>query len=487
MEQWAGVVRVSHMGDRKSGADNVHADRDQVNTIERYAAQHGATVEFMVPELSVSGGKPIEDRPSLLAAIEGVEAGRYTGIVVAYLSRLTRSRSGLEIWTRVEAAGGHVHCAAENLDTSSPSGRFVRDIHLANAVREREEHVDRFENLRQWATQAGVWQRRQVPTGYVRDPDTRKLIPSNDAPRVVKAFTDRAAGCAVVQIAQELAMTPNGVRHLLRNRVYLGELRVGDHVNPAAHPALVDDTLFRAAQTSAPRPPRSKTHKGPALLAGLIRCAGCGHLMTRGKTTVVNYSCTRHHSGGNCPLPASITAQRVDTYVQAVALTHLRRFATDQTAKTSELSTLRATHDQARQELSAYLEGVQAAGIAPAAFADGARQRQAAVDTATEALTAAEAAHGAVAQVGAALELWETLDVSERNHVLRGLLSYVAVRKVGRGQLVPVSDRVQVVAAGFGVEPLKRRGEAALGIRPILWLDGDGEHAAGVLSLEDPA
>src|SRR4051812_25209016 len=118
MEHWAGVVRVSHMGDRQAGSETFHADRDQIADVERYAQNHGASVEFMPPELSVSGGKPIQDRPSLLAAIEGVESGRYTGIVVAYLSRLTRSRSGIEIWDRVERAGGHVHCAAENLDTS---------------------------------------------------------------------------------------------------------------------------------------------------------------------------------------------------------------------------------------------------------------------------------------------------------------------------------------------------------------------------------
>jgi len=138
-ERWAGIVRVSHVGTR--GGDSLHADEEQVHEIERYASAHHARVEFMPPELSVSGGKPIDERPSLRAAIEGVERGDYTGVVVAYLSRLSRSRSGLEIWERVERAGGRVHCAHENLDTSTPNGRFIRDIHLANAVREREEHA----------------------------------------------------------------------------------------------------------------------------------------------------------------------------------------------------------------------------------------------------------------------------------------------------------------------------------------------------------
>lgn len=120
------------MGSR--GGDSFHSDAEQVREVERYAAPRGAEVVFMEPELSISGGKAIEDRPSLTAAVEGVESGLYTGIVVAYLSRLSRSRSGQAIWDRVEAAGGTIHCAKESLDTSTPNGGFIRDIHLANAT-----------------------------------------------------------------------------------------------------------------------------------------------------------------------------------------------------------------------------------------------------------------------------------------------------------------------------------------------------------------
>jgi site-specific DNA recombinase len=134
------------------------------------------------PELDVSGGVPLKQRPSLREAVEGVEQGRYSGIIVSYLSRLGRSvREQLAVWDRVEQAGGRIVVVRERIDTSTPSGRYVRTILLANAERELEEYAERFENLRAWATTAGIWQRRQTPRGYSRDPDTRRLVPDERA------------------------------------------------------------------------------------------------------------------------------------------------------------------------------------------------------------------------------------------------------------------------------------------------------------------
>jgi DNA invertase Pin-like site-specific DNA recombinase len=74
------------------------------------------------------------------------------------MSRLSRSRSGIQIWERVEAAGGRLHCAHEDRDTSTPIGRLIRDIHLANAVREREEHAERHARRREkpWLQGSGA-------------------------------------------------------------------------------------------------------------------------------------------------------------------------------------------------------------------------------------------------------------------------------------------------------------------------------------------
>src|SRR4051812_29070402 len=162
---WAGIVRVSFVGDRKG--DRFHADQEQIEDIERaVAAMPGARVELLPPELDVSGGLPLERRPSLLAAVEGVERGEYAGIVVSYLSRLGRNvREQLRAWDRVEAAGGRIIVVREGIDTSTPTGRLQRLMLLGIAEHERELHVERFAERTRRATEAGIWQRRQLPLG----------------------------------------------------------------------------------------------------------------------------------------------------------------------------------------------------------------------------------------------------------------------------------------------------------------------------------
>lgn len=477
---WAGVVRISHMGARRAGDENVHADRDQLHAIEQHARAHGARLVLLPPELDVSGGLPLERRPSLLAAIQGVERGLYDAIVVAYLSRLGRSvREQLRAWDRVEAAGGKIIVVQEGIDTSTPTGRLQRTIMLGIAEHEREQHAERFENLRGWATTAGIWQRRQTPLGYSRDPVTRKLVADRDAPRVIRAFGDRLAGAPISAIARDLGMTPSGARALLRNRVYLGELRVGEHVNPAAHPALIAPDLFEAVQHArVTRPPKRSAH--PALLAGLARCSGCGHVMAR---TGVSYACARHHSDGACPAPAAITGRIADEHVTAIALHQLARLRTSMAGDEGKVRQARADVAAAERELAAYLDAVQAAGLAPDTFAAGARKRQAAITDARDVLGRLISSRPVVVE-GDAVALWPNLNETERNHLLCGLLEAVVVRKVGRGRVVPVAERVRVLRAGAGVFRAYGGGGRALPLVAV-FPDADDERVLRVPSGED--
>lgn len=473
------------MGGRKAGADNVHADRDQIDEIQRHAAAVGATVTILTPELNVSGGLPLERRPSLLAAIEGVEAGRYDAICVAYLSRLGRNtREQLKAWDRVEAASGRIIVIRENIDSSTAAGRMHRGILLAIVEHEREQHAERFERLRVWATAAGVWQRRQTPLGYVRDEVTRKLIPSRNADRVRAAFADRIAGKPVSVIARDLQMTPSGVRALLRNRVYLGELRVGEHVNPAAHPPIVAVDVWHAAQAArVTRPPRVARH--PALLAGVARCAGCGHALARGRGKVEVYSCAGQHSDGRCPAPAAVTLSLLDAHVERIVLARLAALHLRGPVDDKPLRDATAVRKAAEGELAVFLRDVRAAGLKAGQFAEGARARADAIDRARrieERLLA-----GRVDGItGDAVEAWGRMNATQRNHVLGRVVEVVLVARAGgRGSRTPIADRVRVIRHGAGLVDAKRyRGEA----RPIVTVglpDVDDPRVLGVHLSQD--
>lgn len=479
---WLGYTRVSHVGGRSG--DRFHSPEEQAEVIRAWAKQRRERVELLPAELDESGGRV--DRPILTAAVERVERGEARGIVVAYLSRASRStRHLLDTCDRVEAAGGEVVFVRENIDARTPNGRLNRTMMAAFAELELDQHRERFEHLRRTATERGVWQRRQTPRGYRRDPDTRRLVPDDRAGEVRAAFVARAAGEPAGRIAQRLGMTASGVRQLLRNRVYLGELRVGEHVNPAAHPAIVDPDTWEAAQRTTARPPRA-AYDGPALLAGLARCAGCGHLLTRGgRKALPVYTCPRNHSGGRCPEPAAVTVSLLDRHVERIALAELSRLAVTASAGRG-VERARSSLAAAERELAAFLEAVSAADLGAEAFADAARTRREAVDAARDELRAELARRPGIPAEGTGAETWDKLNGQERNALLRALLGAVVVRRAGgRGARVPLPERVQVLSYGAQLDVPPRRGGEASGIVPIAFRDADDPGVLGPAAGED--
>jgi DNA invertase Pin-like site-specific DNA recombinase len=478
---FAGLVRVSHLGDRRAGAPNVHADREQVQEVTAEAKRLGIRLRVLPPELDVSGGLPLKDRPSLREAVEGVEAGKYGGIIVAYLSRLGRNvREQLQVWDRVEGAGGRIVVVRERIDTSTPSGRYVRTILAANDERELEEYTERFERLREWATSAGIWQSRRTPRGYRKDSATRKLVPDDYAEETRQAFLRSGAGEKLSRLADDLRMTPSGVRALLRNRVYLGELRVGKHVNPTAHEPLVTEEEWLAAQRRhTARPPRSE--EPVALLGGLVRCASCGHLMSRsarGRSQRV-YACHPHHSAGRCARPGAVTLATLDRYVEEIALGELANLKATAARSGDDIAKARHALTQAERELAAYLEGVSAAGLAPGEYAQGARQRRDAADHARERLNELLARRPALVD-GNPVKAWRRMDSGQRNRLLRSLVECVIVAAAGRGKRVPLDDRVRVIKHGTGLVKPYGGGGVALPIRSLVLPQPDDPVVLGV-------
>lgn len=478
----AGYLRVSHLGRRKREA--LRSTIDQTAEIEAWAKAQGRQVEILEAEIDAKGGDA--SRPVFRQAVEGVKAGTYEGVVVAYLSRAGRDlRLMLDLWDEVEGAGGAVYFARENIDASTAAGRLHRNILASIAQHELEERREGFERDRASATERGIWQRRQTPRGYRRDPETRGLIPDDDADSIAAAARDLLAGTPISELADRLAMTTSGVRYLLRNRVYIGELRVGRHVNPNAHEPILDRQTFEAVQAKFGQRTRPAKSGRPGLLTGLVRCASCGHVMTRqgAKGGGRSYTCPKRHSGGHCPAPAGISEGRLDAYVEPIARAELQRVWT-RIATGNRLAALQAEADAAHAERDAYLEAVDAAGLGASAAAAGMRSRQERVDRAEAEVRAEMARIPTLPAVRSGEEVWEDLSVHERNTVLRGLLACVVVRPVGSGRLVAVADRARVLRYGAECDLPASRGIHAGGIVPI-WPDTDGDDVLGVAAGED--
>jgi DNA invertase Pin-like site-specific DNA recombinase len=460
---WLGYRRVSQVGGRSG--DRFHSPDDQAEAITSWAEARDERVEMLPPELDESGGRYA--RPILLEAVERVERGRARGIVVAYQSRLGRGLRGLlDMVDRVERAGGQFVSVRENLDTSTPTGRLMRNIYGSIDEHELDLRREDFDRVTRHSTERGIWKQPQTPRGYRRDEATRRLVPDDRAEEVRWAFRARAAGESPSAIADRLRMTRSGVRKLLENRVYLGELKVGQHVNTTAHEPLVDEETFRAAQRPQPRPAASTN--GPALLAGLARCSGCGHLLTRGGRAGLRvYGCPVNHSGERCPEPATVTEKLLDDHVEAIAVAELERLRVT-AAEGRGVERARANRIALERDMAEFLACARGANLREEFWRDEARQRQEAIDRAREEEDAQVAMRPALPVQGTGADAWQRLNGHQRNALLRALLSAVVVKRAGgRGARTPLRDRVRVLAHGAPIRLPERRGGEAMGITPI--------------------
>jgi DNA invertase Pin-like site-specific DNA recombinase len=438
----------------------------QRERIEGFAASRGLSVVMLEAELDVSGGAL--ERPVLSQAIEAIEAGQAEGIVVAQLDRLSRLSliDALKVIRRIEDAGGQVLAAGESFDTSTPEGRMGRNVFLSMAEMQLERYKGQFKVAKIQAVERGIWPTYRAPRGYRIGADRRLEPDPETAPKVRRAFELRAQGKSWAVIAELLGCGISGAGKTIRNRVYLGELSLGGSVgahNPAAHEPLVDRALFEAAQLKHARPARRG--RPPALLGGLIRCAGCQCSMTPNHP---GYSCYPRTASGRCQAPAWISMRAVEAFVEEVVLSHLAELRPIEGRPHSDAGDFASGQlAEAEGELVAFQESTRAAGVGAEHFAVGLRQRVERVERARRELARARAASGDQGRLADAVGVWSELSAEERRQVVRGAIGVVWVRR-GRG-VEPV-ERVRVIAAGYEPLGLSGPGRRAAMI-PLDWVD----------------
>jgi hypothetical protein len=300
-----------------------------------------------------------------------------------------------------------------------------------------------------------------APTGYTRKKGGRLVLNPEAAPHVAEVFRRRALGGSWTELADYLrehnVMSPYGndqwtsraVSHVIANRAYLGEARSGEFSNADAHPPIIDEATWTAAQKAAGIKPTNGL--GGALLAGVVRCAGCGFRMkidsvrSRGMK-LRQYRCRVDHANGKCPEPASVLGRVIEPLVETTFFTGLGDMRAEGTVAHEDLREAEEALLDAEMELATFLEAVKAADLGGDVFAAAARQRQEAVVEARQAVQDARGRAG-VADLPLESDLrlqWPEMTVKERNELLRAGFDAILIE---RGRL-PIEHRVQVYWRG---------------------------------------
>lgn len=427
--RWAGYSRVS----RVAGRENLISPEIQEKRVRAFADIKGWKVEMFPPELDVSGGR--STRPVLDEIIERIRDGEFAGVIVAQIDRLSRMEmtTALTVIEKIEAVGGQVVAVAENVDPTTPEGRMARNMFLSLAAMERERHAVQIAGAKERAVRLGIWPAPKIPPGYVKGKE-RKLVPSPDRARLIRAFEARAAGESWKNVGAILNVGPSSARKIIANRVYLGEITVGGWHNPTAHEPLVDRRLFEAAQIKHPYyPPKGdKEH----LLRGLIRCAGCQRSMAVHGGAY--YRCLRKVP---CEVGARLRTDAIDPVAERIIFEEGKSAAAEAVEVSAEPL---AELERAEAELEAFQRATAAVGDEEF-FISGLRER-------TEAVRAARAKvstrRGDLPLIPTE-EIWPDLTIDEKRQLLGRLIGVVWVWS---------KDRFRFIEAGFEPEDLSRPG-----------------------------
>ena len=118
----------------------------------------------------------------------------------------------------------------------------------------------------------------------------------------------------------------------------------------------------------------------PALLAGVLRCAGCRHALKAKKDSSTGskvYRCSRHHAAGTCPSPTTIYASVIEPHVEDLLLTEVASRSYRPTQETKAIEAAEREVEQATAELYAWVTDQSILGLGRDMYLDGLHARQA--------------------------------------------------------------------------------------------------------------
>ena len=199
----AGYVRVSTEEQAQEGVSLAA----QKHKIEVYCDLNDLQLVGIIEDAGISG-KTLSKRPGIQEALNQLERGTITGLVILKLDRLSRStRDILDLTDRFEKNDWELHSIMERLDTSSATGRFTLTLLASLAQLEREQISERTKAALAHKKENGEYL-GSPPLGYQIEVSTsgkRNLVPVRAEQLVLQRIDDmRRDGMTYQQIADAL-------------------------------------------------------------------------------------------------------------------------------------------------------------------------------------------------------------------------------------------------------------------------------------------
>lgn len=277
-----GYIRVSR--ERDEGL----SPSTQLDKIRGYCAVHDWVLVDVFRDLDLSG-RSADTRPGLQELLTLVDSGEVDAVVVYKLDRLARSTHDFHrLMARLDKVDCRFVSVSQNIDTSTPVGRLLRNILADFAEFESDMIGERIrDNLREHVGTRGR-HHGNVPYGFVREKGV--LSPHPEESEILRwIFEEYARGKGAHLIARDLnerkikpprrgrEWSTSAIGRMLRNPAYIGRVTFRGEEADGAHDPLIDLDLWARVQRLADL--RSHAPRGPqesSVLGGMLKCGNCG-------------------------------------------------------------------------------------------------------------------------------------------------------------------------------------------------------------------
>jgi site-specific DNA recombinase len=314
----------------------------QLEAMRRFCLDRGWTVAAEYVEPGHTG--TVKDRPAFTEALGDCAAGKVDILLTHQLDRFYRNlRLQLETLGQLGRWGVGYLSVTEQIDYSTPQGMLFlsmlgafNEYYVANLSRETKKG-------KRGRAKKGLNNASTTAYGYARNDEGIDGIEPKAAEVVLLAFERYATGefsdTTIADLLNRKGYLPSGrarsgrwtregVRYLLTNRFYLGEVQHGDQYYPGQHEPLISREMWEQVQAIRARRGEGKGGGRRAdrlyLLARLARCSKCGLRLTsqtsegkgrKGHETQY-YLCPAKRRSVDCPAGGEFApAEEIDAQV----------------------------------------------------------------------------------------------------------------------------------------------------------------------------
>src|SRR3990167_6172658 len=198
MKNCAIYTRVSTAMQAEIEYNSCEAQRDKILSYVRSQEDLEVYKEYSDPGFS---GSNLE-RPSLKEMLDDIARGKIQAVLTYKIDRITRSSK--DFYTLIEFFEKHgisFVSVTERFDTSSASGRLLRNIMLTFAQFEREMSSERTKDKLQQRAEKGMKNGGCVPLGY-RAVDKKLFVEKKKAAIVKEIFEEFIATASLIKAWQ---------------------------------------------------------------------------------------------------------------------------------------------------------------------------------------------------------------------------------------------------------------------------------------------